>query len=222
MFERFTPPARQVMERADRESERPGHNYVGPEHILVALTADEGIAGQTLRRLGLDTDAARAELLRLVDIGALPGRYYDDAELLAGLGIDLDAIRDAVNDAFGVTAVEETARRVARRGTGRTPPWSWPPCGKGMVAKRALELAEVEADHQPVGPEHVLLGLLNDAQNPVKVPRCFRLPRARQMRTRRGWPQPDRPSPIPAMLQPRGLTTDALRRAILARMAASI
>lgn len=210
------------MERADRESERLGHNYVGPEHVLAALTADEGIAGQILRRLGFDTDAARAELIRLVESGVLPGRYRDDAELLASLGIDLDTVRDAVNDAFGATIVEETARRVARRGTGRTPPWSWPPCGKGMAVKRALVLADAEADHQQVGPEHVLLGVLHDAQNPAKVPRCYKLPRARQMRTRRGGPQPDRPSPIPAMLQSRGLTTDMLRQAILAQMAATI
>jgi ATP-dependent Clp protease ATP-binding subunit ClpA len=209
------------MERADHESDQLGHNYVGPEHVLVALAADQSSAGRALRGLGLDTEAIRAELIRLVEAGVLPGRYRDDAELLGSLGIDLEAVRDAVNDAFGATNVEETARQVARRGTGRTPPWSWPPSGKGMAARRALELAEAEADHQPVGPEHVLLGLLHDAQNPVKVARCFKLPRARQARTRRGWPQPDRPSPIAAMLQSRGKTTETLRQAILAQMAAT-
>ena len=221
MFERFTTAARQVMELAGHESDRLGHNYIGPEHVLVALSADGGIAGRALRRLGLDTETLRAELVHLVESGVLPGRYRDDVELLSSLGIDLDAVRDAVNDAFGATIVEETARRMARRGPGRTPPWSWPPCGKGMAAKRALELAEVEAGHQQAGPEHVLLGLLHDARNPVKVPRCFKHPRARQVRTRRGWPQPDRSSTIPAMLQPRGLTIDTLRQAITSEMAAT-
>jgi hypothetical protein len=174
-----------------------------------------------LRERALDLAGVRAELDRLVARGVLLGPYRDDTELLRGLGIDLQAVRDIVTGAFGAATVEEAARRVARRGAGRTPPWSWPAMSKGLVAKRALQLAVEEAEamgRSEAGPEHVLLGVLRDAQMPVKVPRCFRLPRSRQSRAYRGQPEPDRPNPVTAVLEARNLTPDTLRQAVLAEL----
>ena len=47
------------------ESLRLGHNYVGTEHLLLALVAEQdGIGGRVLREHGVDVDRARAEVIR--------------------------------------------------------------------------------------------------------------------------------------------------------------
>ena len=61
----FTPRARRVLDLTRGESLRLGHNYVGTEHLLLALVAEEdGIAGRVLRAQGVDMDRARAEVVR--------------------------------------------------------------------------------------------------------------------------------------------------------------
>ena len=61
----FTPRARRVLDLTRGESLRLGHNYVGTEHLLLALVAEEdGVAGRVLRERGVDTERARAEVVR--------------------------------------------------------------------------------------------------------------------------------------------------------------
>jgi hypothetical protein len=51
---RWTPAARTALERAAREAERLGHDYVGTEHALLALaTADGGMAADVLAALNV-------------------------------------------------------------------------------------------------------------------------------------------------------------------------
>lgn len=233
MLERFTPSARQVMELADQEADRLHHNYVGPEHVLAGITSHgDSPAARVLRGRGLDAEAVRAELDRLVEQGILLGPYRDDHELLRTLGVDLGAIQRIVEETFGSAAVEQAARRVARRpwwrggGTGREPPWPPlpTPTGKGMEAQRALHLAGVEAEglgQHDIAPEHVLLGVLRDARDPAKVPRCFRLRASRQFRAHFGLPDPERPSPVTAVIASQGLTVDELREAVLTELHAT-
>jgi ATP-dependent Clp protease ATP-binding subunit ClpC len=53
----FTTPAKEAIERAEREASMLGSERVGTEHILLALTRDpSGAAARIL--LGLDADAA--------------------------------------------------------------------------------------------------------------------------------------------------------------------
>jgi hypothetical protein len=61
----FTPRARRVLDLTRGESLRLGHNYVGTEHLLMALAAEQdGIGGRVLREHGVDVDRARAEVTR--------------------------------------------------------------------------------------------------------------------------------------------------------------
>jgi hypothetical protein len=61
----FTPRARRVLDLTRGESLRLGHNYIGTEHLLLALVAEkDGIAGRVLREQGVDMDRARAEVVR--------------------------------------------------------------------------------------------------------------------------------------------------------------
>jgi Clp amino terminal domain, pathogenicity island component len=57
----FDAPARKVLELAFREALRLGHNYIGTEHILLALIEAEGDDG-TLHRLGFDKARAEADI----------------------------------------------------------------------------------------------------------------------------------------------------------------
>jgi hypothetical protein len=70
MLDMLTQQARDVMSLADEESRRLGHEYVGTEHLLLALVQDPPHAGFGLpARLGLTAGAVRAEVESLVHRG---------------------------------------------------------------------------------------------------------------------------------------------------------
>jgi hypothetical protein len=77
VFERFTDPARDTVVLAQEEARGLDHDYIGTEHILLALLADgSSIAGEVLAGLGLTRDGVRAEVVELVGRGpgALSGQ----------------------------------------------------------------------------------------------------------------------------------------------------
>jgi ATP-dependent Clp protease ATP-binding subunit ClpA len=172
VFGRFTESAHRVLDLAREEAERGGHRYLGPEHVLLGLLA-EGRSGAAwvLRARGVDLAAARAALRRLGERGMVPAPRPSDAELLSSMGIDLDAVRRDSEQAFGVQAVGEATWRVIRRRWWRGARVVWTPlCGPPFVAKRALQLASEQAQalgHREVWPEHLLLGVCEDAQHPA-------------------------------------------------------
>jgi ATP-dependent Clp protease ATP-binding subunit ClpC len=54
VFERFTPRAREVVVRAQNEARELTYDYIGTEHLLLGLLREEeGLAGRTLRELGV-------------------------------------------------------------------------------------------------------------------------------------------------------------------------
>ncbi|HEY3096165.1 MAG TPA: Clp protease N-terminal domain-containing protein [Acidimicrobiia bacterium] len=56
----FTPLAKRALESATKEALTLGHNYIGTEHLLLALLAtEEGLASQVLRRMGLELRTTR-------------------------------------------------------------------------------------------------------------------------------------------------------------------
>lgn len=61
----FTPKATNVIEQhVVAEALSLGHNYVGTEHLLLALYREAtGVAAMTLQAMGLDADAARAAVI---------------------------------------------------------------------------------------------------------------------------------------------------------------
>lgn len=63
----FTPRASEALGAAVREALDLGHNYIGTEHLLLALFADaDGMAARALADLGLDAAAARDDALGLL------------------------------------------------------------------------------------------------------------------------------------------------------------
>jgi hypothetical protein len=69
-FDRFTDPARDVVVLAQEEARALRHNYLGTEHILLALLAvEEGVAAEALRALGVHLDAARGVVREIIGEG---------------------------------------------------------------------------------------------------------------------------------------------------------
>jgi ATP-dependent Clp protease ATP-binding subunit ClpC len=62
----FTPQAKKVLELSLRESMQLGHDYIGTEHILLALIREGGGAAQLLAGAGVDLDRARQQVVELL------------------------------------------------------------------------------------------------------------------------------------------------------------
>ncbi len=61
----MTPRARKVLQHTHREARALGHNYVGTEHIVLALTAEEdGLAAKFLAAEGVRHDDARHAIVK--------------------------------------------------------------------------------------------------------------------------------------------------------------
>jgi ATP-dependent Clp protease ATP-binding subunit ClpC len=70
MFERFTDRARRVVVLAQEEARMFNHDYVGTEHILLALIREGGgVAAQALASLGITEEAARQQLEEILGPG---------------------------------------------------------------------------------------------------------------------------------------------------------
>lgn len=70
MFERFTAEARNTVLMAQEEARSLGHDYIGTEHILLALVAvDAPPVGVVLAPYGITRDAVRADILGIVGRG---------------------------------------------------------------------------------------------------------------------------------------------------------
>jgi ATP-dependent Clp protease ATP-binding subunit ClpC len=70
MFERFTERARQVVVLAQDEARSLRHNYIGTEHLLLGLLREEeGLAARVLGELGVELEAVRAQVGRIIGEG---------------------------------------------------------------------------------------------------------------------------------------------------------
>ncbi len=70
MFDRFSDRARKVMGLAHKQANRFNHDYIGPEHILLALIeGDSGVAADVLKSRDVDLKRIRHEVEKLVSHG---------------------------------------------------------------------------------------------------------------------------------------------------------
>jgi len=152
VLERFTSPARQAVTDAKYEASRLGQDKVQSEHLLLALLGLPGEAADAMTACGLTPEALRAHLSR----GTHPGPAALDADALASLGIDLDAVRRATDATFGRGALD----RVNLPGRKRLP--------FADDAKRSLAGAarhSIRLGHRSITTGHILLGILDQPRN---------------------------------------------------------
>ena len=70
----FTPRAKRVLELSIDEARIHNHNYVGTEHLLLALIKEgEGVAARVLNELGADHERVRREILKMLGTGERRG-----------------------------------------------------------------------------------------------------------------------------------------------------
>lgn len=135
-------PAEPYLFAATEEARRLHHGFVGTEHLLlVLLHKQDGRATSVLARLGVDAAAAE-EVLRPCLGG---GQAKIDPAALAAIGIDFEAVRKRVEETFGEGALERSHASCL---------------GVCPRAKLALGHALDYADQEPLGDEHILLGIL--------------------------------------------------------------
>ena len=70
----FTPKVKSVFERSFEEARQVGHNYIGPEHLLLGLLrVGEGVAIKVLENLGVEPSEVRNQVIRaLGEVAAVP------------------------------------------------------------------------------------------------------------------------------------------------------
>ncbi|HEX4018938.1 MAG TPA: Clp protease N-terminal domain-containing protein [Frankiaceae bacterium] len=149
MFERFTTPARESVQRAQEEARELRHPSLGTEHLLLGVARVDGPAAQALASHGLTASLLRSRVLVLTEDGL-------DPDALATVGIDLEQVRQATEAHLGPGALNKQR----------------PPVKSGHLpltkhAKKALELSLREALHLKsgeIGTGHLLLGLLREGE----------------------------------------------------------
>lgn len=73
MFERFTERARKVMSIARQEAQRLNSEFIGTEHMLLAIIQEGGgVAAKVLKKLNIDSKQVRIEVDKLITPAAAP------------------------------------------------------------------------------------------------------------------------------------------------------
>jgi ATP-dependent Clp protease ATP-binding subunit ClpC len=74
----FTPRSKKVFQLAVAEAQALNHSYVGTEHLLLGLLREgEGVAAQVMRKLDLDLDVVRNEVMSALDPNFEPPEYEE-------------------------------------------------------------------------------------------------------------------------------------------------
>ncbi len=134
----FTPRAKKTLELALRESLQLGHDYIGPEHMMLAVIREgEGVAAQVMRKHG-ELPAIRLDVIQALPPGSgvrVAGRWW--------------LRRRSAGEAFEATSPGTPAEH---SGLSATP-----------AADTTLSQAARLAGARPVGSHHLLLAALSDS-----------------------------------------------------------
>jgi len=192
MWERFTERAKHVVSAAREEATRLGSEYVRTEHILLGLCREtEGIAARALENLGVDTEALALEIEQQVQLGSAVVSSDDiaftprakkvlelaveEARRFNHSYIGTEHILLGVGEGSGVAAnvlknlhvdlrvIRVEVEKMVVLGSGATK-GSLPLTPRG---KRVIEYAVAaarELNHNHIGSEHLLLGLLREKE----------------------------------------------------------
>jgi ATP-dependent Clp protease ATP-binding subunit ClpC len=75
----YTPRVKKVLALANKEAKALNHSYVGTEHILLGLLREgEGVAARVLRRMDVDIQRTRNEILAEIDPNFTPDDDDED------------------------------------------------------------------------------------------------------------------------------------------------
>lgn len=145
MITKFDDATRRAVLVAQREARRLGNPFIGPEHLFLGLTdVDSRDTADLLSAHQADVRNLRERLVRTICRGP-------DARALSSIGIDLDAVRSAVEKRFGTGSFDGSlSNRLGHLPLTRR-------------AKKALGLSRRYAQHlgdDRVRPGHLLIAAI--------------------------------------------------------------
>ena len=152
MFERFTERRpRGASWAPSAEARSLGHGWIGTEHLLLAVAGRRGSPGVSAALRA--ARARRRPRCARRCVAERRGRRRRRRRRLRDLGIDLDAVRQRVEERFGAGCAGRAARRSAPRAPAARAARPPVPCGapsrahprSPATAKKVLELALREA-----------------------------------------------------------------------------
>jgi ATP-dependent Clp protease ATP-binding subunit ClpC len=132
LFERFTERARQVVVLAQDEARGLRHNYIGTEHLLLALLREEeGVAARVLEAFDLTVEDVRGHVEQVVGRGTDPASGQIPFTPRAKKVLEL-SLREAMTRGHSDIGPEHILLGIARENSG--------------VASRILLDFDAEAD----------------------------------------------------------------------------
>jgi ATP-dependent Clp protease ATP-binding subunit ClpA len=118
VFERFTDRARRVVVLAQQEARMLNHNYIGTEHILLALIHErEGVAAKALEVLNISLEGARQQVEEIVGKGEVPAVGHIPFTPRAKKVLEL-AFREAMQLGHDYIGTEHILLGLIREGEG--------------------------------------------------------------------------------------------------------
>ena len=166
MFERFTERARQVVVLAQDEARELRHDYIGTEHVLLGLLREEdGVAARVLASLGVELDAVRDEVVKIVGSGDEEPTGQIPFTPRAKKVLEL-ALREALTIGHNYVGTEHLLLGIAREGEG--------------VASRILD--DLGADAERIRDE-----VINALSGTVRPRGSIQVRRQRVRRPTREW-----------------------------------
>jgi len=117
MAERISGEARAAVVRAQEQARRLGQDFVGCEHLLYGVAGADDAAGSVLRARGVTPERVEAHVAALISRSLGHGRGRTaaahsselDRGALEAIGIDIDAVRARVEEAFGPGSLDRAA-----------------------------------------------------------------------------------------------------------------
>ena len=194
MFERFTDRARRVVVLAQEESRLLSHDYIGTEHLLLALVHEgEGVAAKALERLGVALDDVRERVREMVGTGGsaptghipftprakkvlelslrealqLGHNYIGTEHVLLGLVREGEGVAARVLSGMGVD-LSGVRQEVVQLLSGHSRPATGTERkepARTPAAARAQAEARRLAGPAPVSTDHLLRGLVRDPES---------------------------------------------------------
>ena len=162
-----SPRAKRVMEAAKKEQQELNHNFLGTEHLILGLlSSKEGIAKTALDRQSIEINAVRREILSILGNGlenlASNEEPNDGLQRKKSSGKELSRREKVALNKARKERLKSLKRKKKLRGSKNPDK----PYGDfSDRALKALKLANQEAqrfNHEYIGTEHLLLGLLKE------------------------------------------------------------
>jgi Clp amino terminal domain, pathogenicity island component len=155
MFERFTDRARRVVVLAQEEARLLNHNYIGTEHILLGMLSEpEGVAGETLRSMGVSLDAVRHDVEEIIGRGSTAPAAHIPFTPRAKKVLEL-SLREALQLGHNYIGTEHILLGLLREGEG---------VAVQVLVKRGVARSEVRqqvialVEQRPAGEAGIAVG----------------------------------------------------------------